>query len=158
MPDKKQEAYEKAIELRDREYKRYDRALKKYNDLYAEWQALVAGGDSAKARAKFDELMEQSKLVDRSSVPVTGKLDAITALQNAKTLADSDKAIDALIKEEIDELFAILADLIPGIFEAIFKKKFPAVEKRLDGFEKAYLLLLEIKGKQKIEEIVDKLK
>ena len=155
MPDKKQKAWDAAKKIRDAEFDQRDKEIKKWDFLYAEYKKAIAINDKAGASALSDELSKQSQVVSRCFAMISGKIKAMGALQDAKTLKAADDAIDKLVREEIDELFAILAGMFPGVLEGIFKKKFAPVGKNQNAFEKAYLILLEIKGKQEIESIVD---
>ena len=108
------------------------------------------------ARAKSTELSKQGQVVAQCMAIIDGKLEAMTALIAADTLATADKAIEKLIRDEFDMLISYLRELIPDFLEGIFKKRPGPLKKHEDAFGRAYTTFLNIKGKQEILKIVDK--
>lgn len=91
-----------------------DKEIKKWDTLYAEWKKLVQDGDTAGATAKDKELSKQSQVVSRCFAQINGKLEAMNALQDAKTLKAADEAIDKLIAKEMAVLLEIFAQIYPS--------------------------------------------
>lgn len=152
MPGTKRQALNDAKKLRDVEFKTYDAEIKKWNDFYAKWKKLVAANDPAGAKALQPKLDAQSKAVDRARLAVEGKMEAIDQLLGAATLAAARKGIDRIISREANRLFVVL---VPR-----FLKLFGGTQELAKGqqgvAEQIYFILLRLKGKGEIREIVAK--
>jgi hypothetical protein len=114
----------------------------------------VNAHDMPAAKIKNEELSKQGQVVAHCMAVIDGKLEAMTALQEADTLPAARAGIDQMILNEVAELFAILTRIFPDFLGGVFKKDLAPLKKHEDAFEKAYMTFLHLKGKGEIRELV----
>jgi hypothetical protein len=154
LADPKDVAWGKAVAARDKEFNQRDKEIKKWKELYSDWEDLLKKGDTVGAAAKNKKLNKQGQVVSGIMGILDGKLEAMTALQAAATINAAQKRIDKLIDRESAQFLALIDEFNPGFLGGIFKKKGAAAKNAAEAFAKAFAIYLNIVGKKEIKDLL----